>query len=370
MTSPSKKRKQARYLRRKNKREKKYLEATNEYRNYDKVFSYGKLYKSYRLCRRGVSWKASVIKYICQAPLLVYETWLKLHNCKYRSKGFAEFDIFERGKKRHIKACLFEERIVQRCLCDNCLVPIFSRILIYDNGASTKCKGYSFAVKRFRRHIRKCKPTFVFSYDYSGFFDSIQHEIIIKYIVRYVRDERLCKLAMHFVSMFGDVGLGLGSQISQTFALVAANSVDHVIKNRYGVIGYARYMDDGYIMGCSVGELLKYRETVQQESRKLGLVLNNKKTVISRTSKVVKYLKCRFTYDGNKIIQRMDYKSVIRERRKLRKLKKRVEAGIMTKEKMKNSLISWRGHASKFNAGRWINGMNEYWNDLMERKRK
>ena len=105
------------------------------------VFSFSNLYREYRKCRRGVSWKASVQKYITQAPLRVFETHNRLMNGKWRSGGFYEFDLNERGKTRHIRAVNIDERIVQGCLCDNALIPVLGRSFIFDNGASRKGKG-------------------------------------------------------------------------------------------------------------------------------------------------------------------------------------------------------------------------------------
>ena len=106
--------------------------------NYEQVFSYGNLYQAYRKCRRNVSWKASVQRYITQAPLNVYRTWERLQAGTYTSPPFFEFDIYERGKHRHIKSTIIAERVVQRCLCDNALIPAVTGSFIYDNGACMK----------------------------------------------------------------------------------------------------------------------------------------------------------------------------------------------------------------------------------------
>ena len=103
---------------------------------------YEHLYHSYKMCRRNVGWKASVQKYITNAPINVYQTWQRLQAGKYRTSGFFEFDLMERGKKRHIRSVTIGERIVQRCLCDYALVPVLGRTYIYDNGASMANKGY------------------------------------------------------------------------------------------------------------------------------------------------------------------------------------------------------------------------------------
>ena len=59
----SEERKHHRYLRRVAKREQKKLNLS-KYNDFDWVFSYEHLYKSYKKSKKGVRWKASTQKYI------------------------------------------------------------------------------------------------------------------------------------------------------------------------------------------------------------------------------------------------------------------------------------------------------------------
>jgi hypothetical protein len=56
--------------------------------------------------------------------------------------AFVEFDLSEQGKTRHIKSVHISERVVQKYLCGNALVPVLSRSLIHDNRASVKTKAF------------------------------------------------------------------------------------------------------------------------------------------------------------------------------------------------------------------------------------
>ena len=65
----SKERHELRYQRRKSARAAAKTAKYAEHNNYDEVFTYAHLYDAYKKCRRNVSWKASVQRYISQAPL-------------------------------------------------------------------------------------------------------------------------------------------------------------------------------------------------------------------------------------------------------------------------------------------------------------
>lgn len=54
--------------------------------------------------------KSSVQKHIIEDSLAVYAIYKKLKNGTFKTKGFFEFDIHERGKDRHIKSVTFSER--------------------------------------------------------------------------------------------------------------------------------------------------------------------------------------------------------------------------------------------------------------------
>lgn len=368
----SEERKEVRYQRRKAKRLEAKERNTLAFDDFDKVFTYEHLFQSYRMCRKNVRWKSSTQKYISNAPLNVYDTYKRLHNGTFKSEGFYEFDLFERGKKRHIRSVLIDERVVQRCLCDYSLVPMMRRTFIYDNGASLSRKGYSFAVKRIDRHIRwhyrhYGNKGYVLLFDFSGYFDSISHEQLEKIIRKQYKDERLINLLMHFIKMFGDKGLGLGSQISQVLALAAANEIDHLIKEELGIRCYGRYMDDGYLIHQDKEYLKQCLIKIQEKCAELGLILNIKKTRIIPISRDFQWLKIKFKLTpSGYIVKRIWHKSVVRMRRKLKKLKKKMLNGILTLKDIRASFESWKSHTLGLNCYRTMLEMQKLYHSLFE----
>jgi len=109
-----------------------------EYDDFEKVFSFDHLYNAYRKSRLSVRWKASTQRYIANALLYIQRTRQSLLDETFRSKGFCEFDLRERGKLRHIRSVEMQERVVQRCLCDYALIPMLSRSFIYCRAGRTR----------------------------------------------------------------------------------------------------------------------------------------------------------------------------------------------------------------------------------------
>lgn len=366
----SEERREARYQRRKTRRQKKKaaLYAGND--SFTQVFSYDNLYQSYKLCRRNVAWKSSVQKYITQAPLYVLQAFEQLHSGKFRTKGFYEFDLVERGKKRHIRSVGIAERVVQRCLCDNALVPVLGRSFIYDNGACMLYKGYSFAVKRLTQHLQEHyrkhgNEGYILQFDFSKFFESVSHALVKSLLQKEFGDPRILALTNHFIDAFGDVGLGLGSQISQVLALTSANRLDHYVKEVCRVRGYGRYNDDGYLIHESKMFLQNCLEGIRQICGELGITLNEKKTQIVKLSHGFTFLKVRFfLLPTGRVVKKLHHGSVVRMRRKLKAFQKKVEAGEMTYADVYQSWQSWRAYAKNFDAYHTIRSMAALYENL------
>lgn len=366
----SQERKEARYQRRKAARqaakESEYAEADS----FEKVFTYGNLYAAYKCCRRGVAWKASVQRYITSAPLNIFNTHKQLMSGKFRSPGFYEFDLYERGKHRHIRSTVINERVVQRCLCDNCLVPILGRTFIYDNGASMKNKGYDFAVRRITQHLHEHyrkhgQEGYILLFDFSKFFDNVSHELIRQILHKQLTDPKLIALTEHFVDAFGEVGMGLGSQISQVLALASANQLDHYIKEVLRIRGYGRYMDDGYLIHISKSYLQECVKHIKAICDILGITLNRKKTQIVKLSHGFTWLKIRFYLtETGKVVKKIYKRSITRMRVKLKKLHKMWLEGKIEFEDICTTWQSWKAYAEKFKAYHTIRNMWELFTQL------
>lgn len=173
----SEERREARYQRRKAKRDAARLRRSQECGDFEEVFSFRHLYKAGKKCCKGVYWKNSTQRYIGNLIANIAKTRRELLQNRFRHRGFHEFDLIDRGKKRHIRSVHISERMVQKCLCDYCIVPIFSASFIYDNSASLKNRGMDFALRRMvchlNRHYRKYGLTGgILLYDFHSFFDT------------------------------------------------------------------------------------------------------------------------------------------------------------------------------------------------------
>lgn len=331
---------------------------------FDECFSFENLLESARQCLKGVRWKLSTQCFEIELLERVAVLKRELDEGTYKSMGFRSFDIWERGKKRHIQAVHISERVVQKCLCDNCLKPILQPCLISTNSASQAGKGTDYALKHLTEDLRWHYVRYgteggILIGDFHDFFGSISHKILESMLTEKIADRKLLGLTIYFVRCFdGDYGLGLGSEISQILAIYYPNRIDHMVKERFGIHGYGRYNDDFYVIHHDIEYLRTIEQAIYDEAEQLELTLNPDKTVITKLNGGhFTWLKKRIHYsDTGKIIMRLVPKNISDRRACIRKAYR--ECRPMAS--IDNSRVSWEGYALKYNGYKTVESTRTY----------
>lgn len=325
----SEERHEARYQRRKAKRKEKKDAKLSRLGQYDTIFSYEKLYDAFYHCEKEVRWKGSVQSYEATLPLSTLAIFNMMNKRRFKPMGFLEFDLNERGKMRHIRALKIDERCIQRALCDGYLAPLIEPKLIYDNGASIKRKGIDFSLRRMKTHLskfyRKYKDNegYVLQFDFSSYFDNINHDILLKQLEKDIPDKEIYQTLEKMIRCFGDKGLGLGSQVSQIAAIYYPTPLDKALL-KLDIDGYERYMDDGIVLCRTLEQVEECKKVLFEVCKKLDITINMKKLTVSKISKTFIFLKKRiFMTDTGKIVMKIGKQAVTRARRRLKRLAKK-----------------------------------------------
>lgn len=379
----SEKRREIRFIRRKAKRQAKKRKLLDKCTYYD-VINQDALVEAAEQASGGVRYKASVQKFLLRKLINVSELNNKLLQHKDIRKGFICFPLIERGKLRRIMSVHFSERVPQKSLNQNALIPVMCQKLICDNGASQKGKGTSFALKRLTGHLawhyrRYGNEGYIIQADIKDYFGSIDHKIAKQMVTAAFDDPGIIWLAGLFIDAYyihnvkvkklpeteAHRGLGLGSEINQTLAVSYLNPLDHYIKEVLRIKCYGRYMDDFYLIHPDK-EYLKYcLEEIKKICTRLKLKTSDKKTRVIKLSHGFTFLKTQvFLTDTGKIIKKPCHDAVARERQKLKKQKKLLDAGIMEFSDIRCSYASWRGSMKHKNAGKTVHSMDKLYNNL------
>jgi retron-type reverse transcriptase len=179
--------------------------------------------------------------------------------------------VIQDPKERIITAPCFAERVLHHALVAVC-EPYFERWQLFDSYACRVGKGRDAAVRR-AVHFASGHGWFL-KFDVRKYFDSIDHERLLAQLERRFKDRQLLDLLRLIVRGFrGELGRGLpiGSLVSQYLANFYLTPVDRLVKERLGIPGYVRYMDDVALWSNDADQLRAARSACEEALHDLGL---------------------------------------------------------------------------------------------------
>lgn len=317
-----------------------------------KICEWGNLYDAYLKARRGKRWKNSVAKVEASALEAVALIQRELQTKTYRPGGYRAFYVYE-PKRRLIQTNSFKDKIVQHAFCDQVLYDALTKPFILDNYGSQVGKGTHFGLNRLRDFMREyyrkngfSADGWVLKADVRHYFQSIRPDVLKKDVAKYLHDPDCLTLAYQIIDSAPDpLGIPIGNQSSQIFALLYLNQLDHLCKEQLRFRYYGRYMDDFYIICESKERLQEALVVIRQHLAERGLELN-KKTNIFPLRNGLDFLGFH-TYidDAGRVIRKVRKSSRDRMKRKLRKYAALYQRGEIDREKIAESYTSWRAHA-------------------------
>lgn len=353
------------------------------------------LYGSEVLCKIGVDWKESVQCVDINLLRTIVDLQDSIIDGSYEQIPPNEFSLNERGKTRLIKSNSFKDRIVQKSLNNNILIPLIENKLIYDNSASRIGKGLSHARSRFKYALinayrRWGYEAYILTIDFSKYFDNIVHSTLLQQLseilipeylnfveqrlreyeidVSYMDDEEYsnCMNTVFNSLEYNNIdkklktgekfmakSMGIGNQTSQFSGLFYPHEIDNYCKIVLGIKEYGRYMDDTYIILENKEELLNLLNNyISPTCKRLGIHINERKTRILKINNPISYLKLNYLIQpSGKVIVKAHSETFNRERRRLRKFHKLYLSGKIPLVNIVNYYKCWRGTYSKFDNG-------------------
>lgn len=304
-------------------------------------------------CKDGLIWKESMQRFNINRLKYCAKHLHDVQEGVFTVDPYHAFDIFERGKPRHILACTVRDRVFMRMFCDEILIPKIRKKIIYDNGSSIENRGISFARKRILVHLHryfrehKTNRGYILQIDFAKFFASIDHEILKERLCALIDgDEYARQIITTIVDSFeGDRGLGIGSQLAQCAGIFYPVPIDNFCKTVRRCRYYGRYMDDIYIIHHDCDFLRELLKDITALAQKLRLDINESKTHIGRLDRPFCYLKSvyRLTETGGAIYTPAR-ETITRMRRKLRRIHRK---HLLPPDKAQTLYKSWRNNLIK-----------------------
>lgn len=241
-------------------------------------------------------------------------------------------------------------------LVDNILYDALTKSFIRDSHASQTGKGTDDGLMRLKTHMVDYyrreghgADGWVLKGDVRHFFASIDHRKLKRKLKAVLDkrgvDPRVYELLCIYIDVMED-GLPLGYQTSQLFALMFLDEFDHIIKEKYRIKYYGRYMDDFYIICSDKRKLQCILRDVRALMDSYGLELNQK-TAIFPLRNGIDFLGFHsYLTDTGAVIQKLRRDSSKRMKNKIKYWETAYPAGEVTKQEILRSFDAWDAHAA------------------------
>lgn len=349
------------------------------------IFDGNSLYDAFVKAKQGSDWKPQVQQFEMTYLLGLSKIQTEVENKEYKFLPATNFVLRERGKTRYVSGEQIPDRIVKHSLCDEQLLPIIRKYLIYDNGASLANKGIDFQRRRLLVHLRKyysqhkTNNGYILLIDFSKYYDNIRHEDLLEQFERFIHNEHAlwllrktidhAKVDVSYMSdeeyancmntvfnslehgaidrklltgeKFMAKHLNIGDQVAQVAGITYPMEIDNYVKIVKGVKFYGRYMDDSYAIHESKEFLEDLLRDIVRIANSIGITVNLKKTRICKLSDYWRFLQVQYSLtETGRVIQKINPKRLTAMRRKMKKL-----CHILTPKDFENWFQSWfKGH--------------------------
>lgn len=326
---------------------------------FQKIVSFDNLLAAAHKAFRGKKDKLSTADFYFNYEYELLALQAELKAGTYTPRPLRTFLIRE-PKVRQISAPVFRDRVLHHAIC-NIIEPVFEKGYISGSFACRKGKGTHRAIKQTQTYCR--------TYDYflkgdiRKYFDSIDHQVLKRLLDNKFKDPDLKGLLRIIIDSANESGRGIpiGSLTSQHFANFYLDKLDHYIKEKPGVKGYLRYMDDFILFANEKAGLHIMKSKIEIFLAKhLRLRLKESATVIAPVRNGVSFL-------GFRVYPRLIRLKQENKKRLTKKLKKRTvqfRGGVITEEEYARFLMSITEHlkiANTYNLRRKI--ADVYWQD-------
>ncbi len=196
-----------------------------------------------------------------------------LHDGSYKPQAYYTFTVYE-PKARKIYAPSFADLVVQHAIY-RVIYGIFNAGFIDQSFACRKGKGTHKAADYAQQALRQSPAgSYTIKLDIRKFFYRIDRGILRSQIERKIKDRRFVDVMMQFAEYGQPVGIPIGNLLSQTYALIYLNPLDHFAKRVLKVARYCRYVDDFIVFGVSRARCLEILVEVKAFIATLGLELS------------------------------------------------------------------------------------------------
>lgn len=357
---------------------------------YDRIFRLDILWRAWKEVREnkgsagidGITFEM-IEEYGVEEYLLDIQEDLK--NKKYRPKPVKRVYIPKPdGKQRPLGIPTIRDRIVQQA-CKIVIEPIFEANFLDSSYGFRSKRDAKQATEKVKKELYK--NWYVVDADIQGYFDNINHEILLGLLNRRISDRRVIKLCRQWLQSGviengkyypTEKGSPQGGVISPLLANIYLHVLDSYWENHKELGVIVRYADDAVIVCRTRKDAELAFEHLKRIMTKLKLTLNPQKTKVVDMNKEsfdflgFRYQKFGKTKSGRKLPYMMPSKKAMKKVKDAIRVitcRKSAYEGLEQKVEKLNPLIrGWRNYFQHGNSTKRFKQLDEYvWMKLWRR---
>lgn len=230
---------------------------------FDRAFSKEALYQGYLDAAAGKRSKRACFQFEKRLGRNLHLLHSELHDGSYHPKPYYSFEVYE-PKRRTIHAPAFRDTVVQHAIY-RLIYPIFNPTFIDQSFACRKGMG-THAAADYAQHALQQSPrgSCTLKLDIRKFFYSIDRQILRQLVERKIKDRRFVEVVMLFADYGEPAGIPIGNLLSQIFALIYLNPLDHYVKRELRARRYCRYVDDFILFGLPREQCVELKADIER----------------------------------------------------------------------------------------------------------
>jgi len=243
-----------------------------------------------------------------------------LRNGTYNPKLCRRMTKWDKNAKkmREISCPAFRDQMVHWALV-TIIRPCLEKTFIQHNVATIPNRGLGYGNMLIKHWSQQRGTKYVLKMDVRKYYPSISIPILIEKLKLKIRDTRIISLIEKILYLEAPNGIGitLGSYLNLWLALFYLDELDHIIKERFKVKYYLRYVDDMLVLTKTKKQAQKILKFIEEYLPTLNL---NVKESGKGKAKIYKWTNKNFvdmlgmkTYRNKQILRKNIYLNVRRK---------------------------------------------------------
>lgn len=230
---------------------------------YDQAFTHEALLNAFYAAARHKYGKRACFNFEKNLAANIDALHSELADGSYLPRPYYAFMVYE-PKARKIYAPAFRDLVVQHAIYA-VAGPIFDKTFIEQSFACRIGYGTHKAADYAQATMQKCDTkSYTLKLDIRKFFYRIDRAILRQLIAHKIKDKRFVNIMMRFADHGEPVGIPIGNLLSQLYALIYLNPLDHFAKRILKIKYYCRYVDDFVIFNHRKNALINFKEKIIQ----------------------------------------------------------------------------------------------------------